>query len=237
MKNCTPSNKNFNNIGPPYTREKYETLDYLITPNRWKNSIKNIEADKDTNVYTDHIALTVTISIKLKAQPKTVNQIRNKYEKCSTDTKWEFNNKLRKECEGKEWKDWIREDVENTLPKIQAKRNKTEISEEVQDLLRDRGEALKSLDIEKAKELNKEIIKQRKREKNIRILESVKKDLDLRDRWLGLRNLRKDYQPIPYSLRKEENGEKVFVRKKRQSRIRSTIFGRSFLEAERGNII
>ena len=77
----------------------------------------------------------------------------------------------------------------------------------MQDLLRDRGEALKSLDIEKAKELNKEIIKQRKREKKIRILESVKKDLDLRDRRLGLRNLRKDYQPIPYSLRKEEHGE------------------------------
>ena len=100
------------------------------------------------------------------------------------------------------------ENAGKTLPKIKAKRDKQGVSEDVQDLINDRWKAVQELDIEKAKELNKEVYKQRKREQKIEKLESVSKDLDVRNKWLGIRYMKKDHKPIPYAIRKTENGRK-----------------------------
>ena len=35
-------------------------------------------------------------------------------------------------------------------------------------------------------------------------LEALSKDLDARDKWMGLRQLWKNFTPIPFSRRKEE---------------------------------
>ena len=42
------------------------------------------------------------------------------------------------------------------------------------------------------------------------LLEMVSKDLDIRDRWMGIRALKKGYQPIPYRL-KNTHGRRVTV--------------------------
>ena len=54
------------NVGPPWDRTRYETLDYILTQNRWKNN-KNVEIDPYTNIDTDHLTLIADIEIKLKA--------------------------------------------------------------------------------------------------------------------------------------------------------------------------
>ena len=82
-----------NTVGEPYTRDRYETLDYILVPERWKNSIKNVEADKDTPIYSDHIALIATTQIKLKANITANSKLRNKYELCDEMTRYEFNKK------------------------------------------------------------------------------------------------------------------------------------------------
>ena len=43
----------------------------------------------------------------------------------------------------------------------------------------------------------------------------VDKDLDVRDRWMGIRYLKKGYQPIPYTI-KDEKGNRVAVGNKAQ---------------------
>ena len=86
---------------------------------------------------------------------------------------------------------------------VKAKGNKLGTSEYIEDLIGDREKTVNEFDIEKAKGLSKEIEKQRKSEKKIRTLESVDKDLDVREQFLGLRHLRKGYQPIPYALKKQ----------------------------------
>ncbi len=54
--------------GPPYTRECFEMIDYVIIPNRWKNSIKHVESDIHANINTDHFPIKVKIIIDLKAK-------------------------------------------------------------------------------------------------------------------------------------------------------------------------
>ena len=60
------------------------------------------------------------------------------------------------------------ENAGKTLPQVKAKKDKPDISEHMQDLINDRWKAVIDLDINKAKELNKEIYKQRKREQTIK---------------------------------------------------------------------
>ena len=43
--------------GPPFARPTYEVLDYVLSAQRWKNSIQDIESDPYPNIYTDHYPL------------------------------------------------------------------------------------------------------------------------------------------------------------------------------------
>ena len=78
-----------------------------------------------------------------------------------------------------------------SYPQKQNQQEKKEISEELTDLIEDRGTTLLEGNIEEAKRLNKEIVKQRKRERQIEVLESVRNELDLRTNRLGIRNMKK----------------------------------------------
>ena len=52
-----------------------------------------------------------------------------------------------------------------------------------------------------------------KKENRAKTIKSVSKDLDLRDRWLGIRNMKKVYQPVPYT-QKDPAGRNVKVKDK-----------------------
>ena len=54
----------------PWNTERYSELDVCLVFRRWSNSIKNVESDSLTNIHTDHLALIVKISQKLKALGK-----------------------------------------------------------------------------------------------------------------------------------------------------------------------
>ena len=73
----------------------------------------------------------------------------------------------------------------------QSKQKKKEITEKLKDLIEDIGKALLEGNIEESKRLNKEIVKQRNRERQIEVLESVRNELDLRTKLLGIRNMKK----------------------------------------------
>ena len=63
-------------IGPPWTRGRYETLDYFIVADRWKNSVADMESDMLANVDTDHGPVQGTAKVKLKGISR-VGKLRN----------------------------------------------------------------------------------------------------------------------------------------------------------------
>ena len=74
--------QNSTNIGPPYNRDRYEQIDYVVVPDRWKNSITNCETDKNNPIRSDHFPIITNIKIKLKADTNRnvkVSQIRTMY--------------------------------------------------------------------------------------------------------------------------------------------------------------
>ena len=56
--------------GPPYIRGKFEVLDYVLVPHRWRNSIRNVRSDMKANIPSDHYPLISTLRIRLKTLRK-----------------------------------------------------------------------------------------------------------------------------------------------------------------------
>ena len=47
-------------------KEKYAQIDFLWVPQRWKNSIINIESDTRSNFPSDHYPITATVRLKME---------------------------------------------------------------------------------------------------------------------------------------------------------------------------
>ena len=98
--------------GPPYNRSKYETLDYVLVPNRWKNTIKDVESDVHAEINSDHYPMKIRVQINLKAEVLNVGR-REKWEytSCNNEERDRYNNKLKVENEGRKdyngIKEWI----------------------------------------------------------------------------------------------------------------------------------
>ena len=83
------------------------------------------------------------------------------------------------------------------------------LRQETYDLIRQRGSLeQQGANTEDLKILTKQIRNSRRQEKRRSQLEATRHDLDLRDRWLGIRQLKSDFKPAPYSL-KDQDGKVV----------------------------
>ena len=69
-----------------------------------------------------------------------------------------------------------------------------------------RGHARKVRNLAEFERLSKEFRKSRKTDRQERVLEGLTKELDLTDRWLGIRELKSKYNP---SLAWNRNGQKT----------------------------
>ena len=73
---------------------KFETLDYVTTHDKWKNTIKNIESDmkgKLIKANADHFPLNDTISIRLKGMKKKQQKSSKKLGNITQDGRMEYN--------------------------------------------------------------------------------------------------------------------------------------------------
>ena len=67
---------------------------------------------------------------------------------------------------------------------------------------------------EKFDRLTKEFRKSKAKEKKEGIMETIKNELDVRDRWAGIRRIKGKYQPMPYARQEKYSGEHVHMSKR-----------------------
>ena len=82
-------------LGPPWNRGRYETLDYVLVGNRWKNTVEDIETDPSACVDSDHFPMKFMLKVKLKANQRKEMNPRLKLEKCTVQQRYEFNRQLK----------------------------------------------------------------------------------------------------------------------------------------------
>ncbi len=84
------------------------------------------------------------------------------------------------------------------------------MTKEATEIIKQRIEAWQRQNNQEANTLTINLRKTIRKDRRERILRMVSRDLDVRDKWLGIRMLRKGYQPIPYTLKDEKgNGFKT----------------------------
>ena len=101
--------------------------------------------------------------------------------------------------------------AETTLRKRKRPDRKIPWSEETEEWFQRRGEALQAGEIENYNGYNKELKTSTRRDKRRTALDTVRQELDVRDKWLGLRWM-KEFSPTSYS-RKDGMGRHVPMHK------------------------
>ena len=83
--------------GPPYDRSKYDTLDFILVPQRWRNVIRDVENDIHSGVNSDHYPLIAKVHIRLLARiwAKKKTWV---YHQCNDEQRKLLNQTLREEA-------------------------------------------------------------------------------------------------------------------------------------------
>lgn len=204
--------------GPPYIRQHHETLDYVLAPSRWKNFIKNIESDINSSVNSDHYPLWFKIVLNLKARHHPEHKPME-FLKCDEEQNKAYNEQVTKTIADPTTHERETEKALGSILSSSAKEHipmnlkyskKEDLIKEAAAIIEDRKIAWAHNNREEALQLTKKLRKQVKEDRKQRLHDMISKDLDERDRWMGIKAIRKGYQPIPYTLKTEE-GKRIRV--------------------------
>jgi len=84
-------------IGPPYTRPRYETIDYILSTNAWKNTVKDATTDNLSGINTTHLPVIAKIKIQLNSQFNNKKQTQThkiSYNPCTEEDRYRYNEAL-----------------------------------------------------------------------------------------------------------------------------------------------
>ena len=86
-------------------------------------------------------------------------------------------------------------------------------------MMEERDKALEELDFDAVKIIDKHIKKQHNTERKEYIHQFIDKDLDLRDKFLGINKLKKPYKPITYYFNNKDGNASIIIIDLKQQRI------------------
>ena len=87
-------------------------------------------------------------------------------------------------------------------------------SEETKEILEKRGEALERGEEENYERLTKEFRKSKTKDRGEGVIKTISKELDIRDRWAGIRRIKSKYQPQPYNRTDKYTGIHVHMKQR-----------------------
>ena len=166
-----------------------------------------MESDTTANIDSDHYPVIGTFKTKPRGI-STMGKHRSRYEKCTEEENNNTNQALT-ENTSSNIKEWLTTGA-NTLPKEKPRDRfrKSQLSLNALRIIGERGKARKERNLEEFTKLSKEYKKSRQEDRNKLVLEAISKDLDLRSRWLGIKELKSKYNPTPYHNQNKE-GEHI----------------------------
>ena len=173
--------------------------------------VKDAEADGKANIDSDHYPVKIKCRFALKAfsqaQPPTPKP---KYHVCSEEERRVLNEHVRRnmretEIETGQQKLTIfsgtLKEATAKLPTKEAKLKDSHYTRETENILKRRRDAVLSGNIEQFEQLTKDFRKSKKQDKKQYVLRSIREDMDPRDKWMGIKQLKSEYRPQPYHRR------------------------------------
>jgi hypothetical protein len=180
-------------------------IDSIFVNIIWRNSITNAETHTRANINSDHFPLVFTIRLKLRHMNKG-GKTRPQYKPCDStqqdDLNYELWNAIPENTEEDSYKvirNWLEQGTDSLPRAIQTDKNKRyEPSYTSKDVPNQRKETAKARNPQLVLQLSKQCLKSRRDDKRTGTLEALSKDLDIRERWLGIRELKRKFNPTPF---------------------------------------
>ena len=67
---CTYKEMETKGFAPPWTPDRFATLDYCLIQERWRNAIVNVACKPNIAINYDHAMLVSKVKVKLKGESK-----------------------------------------------------------------------------------------------------------------------------------------------------------------------
>ncbi len=167
--------------------ETHEQIYYIMTTERLKNTVRNVETDSESNIHSDHYPVWAEIQIRLKAMKKGGNK-RKKYRESTQEEKDELNDKVREEIEVERNEENNEDRVRRVLKRgveqlkeAEEDEKKTNYSDATKQVLEERRKAITEKNVEEYDRLTKEFRKSKEKDKR----ESTKSSRILGRRSMG----------------------------------------------------
>ena len=223
-KKCTYKDTATNGFTGPWTPNRFAQLDLILAPNTYKNSIKDVEARPDIAINSDHAIVTADIQVKLKAKVPPKHEVVQRYHNPTEQQKQTYNEHIRNSfrlkrdnqdmvtnCAG--FVSCVKIAASQAFSKKNRRTMKPYISRDTWRLIEDRQAARLHGRTDQEKVINREIIKQARRDKQNWKLERLQDLTDIKTSWRNIRIEKKETSPKFYNMR-DIHGNRVPVNKK-----------------------
>lgn len=183
-----------------------------MSPTRWRNCIKKVESHINVAINSDHFPLTCRMRFNLKAKHHTERRPQE-FIPCDDRHRKLYNEQIKKQLKDTWLHDGqsvavftkcLKESATEHIPMKPKYSKKEELSKAAKEIMTKREEAWKNNNRDQVLQLTKELRIKISEDRRERIQQMISKDLEIRDRWMGINMLRKGYQPIPSTLKQKK---------------------------------
>ena len=201
-KYCT-FRENTTEHGPQWTPQRYAQLDFWLVADKWRRNCKDVTARTDIFFPSDHYIVEACVVVKLHAENSASTKA-PRFRQPTDRQQEQFNNTLQRNlCQvainsDTTWSEISRCIVEvasRTLTPISSKQKQDYLSEETWQKIVDRQTAHENGDQQAVRDLSTQIKVLARRDKRIATFDSIREIPDQRERWTGIKRMKKDPQP------------------------------------------
>ena len=102
------------------------------------------------------------------------------------------------------------------LKEAEEEERKTNFSEDTKSVLEERRKAVMDKNVNEYERLTKLFKKSKEKDKRESTLHSIRNELDIRSRWLGIKRLRSNFNPQPYNRTDKNTGIHIHTKERAQ---------------------
>ena len=199
--------------GPPWSPDRFAQIDFVLVPDRWKNTLVDVSSSPEIFTESDHFIVCAKCRVRRKQLSSTVVK-KITYSPPTPLEKASYNqfisDTLRQasDAEAKTFLDSIRKAARVNLRPTPLGRRRSYISEHTWDLILQRQREHDNGNHDILSELTKKIKKEAKNDKKRHILEQLKDTLPSREQWAGIKIIKKKRTPN-FTKMKDKDGNRV----------------------------
>ena len=200
-----PNRKTITRVRPGFILDNSEVSahncdqdDFIIVSNRWKNSFLDAESDIDGIKGSDHFPVWAKCLTKFRKHSKK-QELEPKLPRVATkEEKVAFNEHIKHNTEDTDWDEKVRTAAKQTIAAPTQKAKKPWITDDTLKLVDEKHRLEHAGDQQKYKDACKIAKKAIKKDWETWLHTITNEELDIRDKWLGIKFLKKNHQPRLY---------------------------------------